>query len=406
MPFIDRRSPLTSMNARASDVAAHTVEQVVPIQQQRMMAAFRVQGIQGILYSRLGQGLRCTCHTKEHSLVKLDSDGKAAPGAINRVLTGHQNFGVSDYQARPANADEEFEFLDKEPTSPTNGFDQWLGDLDRAVDNKSSTSGVYDDGVSDGGMDLPDFDLNELGITDVSCPICFGSTYVGGYSMMRGFRKVFVPSEMQTQSIIDPNTWTLSPGTHIMTLQAPKGLTQLDVFRAMNGKIPVVAQFFIDNAPAVGQSLIRMVGDGMPHVLRVVTQSSITHIEIQFALSQEPMYFELPKRARSQDLSLLEQQEPFQIIVSPDVPLLNAQDIIVESQMGKHLIVTQVTPWNTRAMAMLGHEVQVRVAQPQELYTLLPLRQHVISKPQAANLARPSKSTVVSGMVPTTGFKF
>lgn len=406
MPLVDRRSNLTSMNARVSDVAQHMVEQVAPIHQQRMMAAFRVQGLQGILYSRLNQGMRCTCHSRNNEIVNLDPDGKASAGAINRVLTGTQNFGVSDYKDRPATADEEFDVFGDDATSPDNAFNQWMGTDNNTRDNSSDETMVYDDGQSADGLDLPDFDLNEFGLTDVSCPICFGSNFVGGYSMMRGFRKVLVPTDFVTSSTLDPQTFELSPGQHKTVLTVPRGVTRLDVFRAMRGKTPVPARFFMGRQDITQTNLVRTLGDGVARNFEVHTDHPITHLEIQFALSDEPMWFEVPKRNRTQDLSLLEQQEPFQIIVSPDVPQLYAQDVIVESQMGKHLIVTTVSPWNTKAMTVLGHEVQVRVAQPQELYTILPLREHVLQKPKTTVQARPSKAQAVSGFRPTRSFEF
>lgn len=406
MPLVDRRSNLTSMNARVSDVAQKMVEQVAPIHQQRMMAAFRVQGLQGILYSRLNQGPRCTCHSRNNEIVNLDPDGKASAGAINRVLTGSQNFGVSDYKDRPATADEEFDVFGDDATSPNNAFNQWMGTDNTTRDNSSDETMVYDDGQSADGLDLPDFDLNEFGLSDVTCPICFGSNVVGGYSMMRGFRKVFVPSDFATHSVVDPLTFELSPGEHTTAITVPRGVTRLDVFRVMRGKVPVAAKFYVDNQDVSNANLVRALGDGIVRKLRVVTDSPMTHVEIQFALSEESMYFEVPKRTRTPDLAVLEQHEPFQIIVSPDVPQLYAQDIIVESQLGKHLIVTQVSPWNTKAMTVLGHEVQVRVAQPQELYTILPLREHVLRKPKTTVQARPSKSVTVSGFKPARSFKF
>ena len=406
MPLVDRRSPLTSMNARASDVAAHTVEQVMPIQQQRLMAAFRVQGLKGILYSYLRQGMRCTCHLKDHAVAELNDDGKASDGAINRVLTGHTNFGISDYSDRPSYPDEEFDTFGDDETSPNNEFNKWLGDLNTSKNHLSDFSEVNDDGQNDGDLDLPEFDLGDLGLSDASCPICFGSTYVGGYSMMRGFRKVFVPSEMRTASTLALPKFELTPGTHTMTLTVPAGVKKLDVFRAMLNRTPVAAEFSIDGVKVQGRHVARMVADGRPHILEVTTKSNITHVEIQFATSDEPMYFELPRRNRSADMSLLEQQDPFQVIVSPEIPEINAMDIIVESQMGKHLLVTSVNPWETRARSMLGHEVQVRVVQPQELYTILPMRDHVVQKTQTAQTARVAKSQSLSGILQTRTLTF
>lgn len=395
MPFIERRSPLTSANARASDNAARMVEHLVPIQQQRMASAFRVQGIQGILYSQLTQGKACTCKSANSEVSRLSPDGKADIGTINRVLAGNSNFGVSDYKDTP---EDEFEMFDNEPTSPNNQFNKWMGDLQTTKNNPSDDPTVGDDGQSSPDLDdmLEGFDLSSVGYSDVSCPICFGSGYVGGYSMLRGYRKVLVPSDMTTQSTLDLPSFALLPGTHTASVLFPLGALHLDVFRAMNGNQVVPAAFTLDSQPLSGKNILRYC-DGRPHQLVITAQSPITHVEIQFATSTESLYFEIPRLSKSADISFLDQQEPFQIIVSPDVPTLKSLDVIAESQRGKLLIVQTVNEWNTRNRQMLGHEIQVRVAQPQELYRILPVRTKV-SGQKAVNPTRPAKSQSISGM--------
>lgn len=400
MPLIDRRSPLTSANARASDVAARLTESVIPLQQQKMAAAFRVQGIQGILYSQLKQGVRCSCHSKNVTTSQLSPDGKASPGAINRVIAGGK-FGISDYKDTP---ETEFDEFDELPTSPTNKFNQWMGDLNTGKNQPSDESQVHDDGQSIGDIDdiLGDFDMGSAGFSDVSCPICFGSSYVGGYSMFNGHRLVVVPQQMQTASVLDLLTFELSPGTHTAVVTLPRGAISLDVFRAMRGDTPVIAQFKIDNQSLAGANILRFC-DGKPHILTIECQVPLTHVEIQFATNAEPLYFEFPKRTKSSDLTLLEQEEPFQIIVSPDIPVLNTLDVIAESQLGKLLLVTNANPWNSRNRQMLGHAVMVRVTQPQELYRILPLRRHITNQ-KVVKTVRPAKSSTISGFTSTKGF--
>ncbi len=405
MPLIDRRSPLTSANARAADVAARMVEHVIPIQQQKMMSAFRVQGIQGILYSQLTQGLRCTCNTESHEVARLSPDGKAAPGIINRVLTGNSNFGVGDYRATP---EDEFDEFDDAPTSPNNPFNQWMGDLNTKHNTQSDDAEVDDDGQSSPDLDemLDGFDLSAVGYSDVSCPICFGSGYVGGYSVFRAFRRVIVPSELTTGAVLDLPRFELTPGVHNINLVLPMGAVRLDVLRAMCGDQIVPAEFKIDGSSVSGSMSVLNRCDGRPHTLSIVCNTNLTHVEVQLALSDEPIYLEIPKLTRNADISFLEQQEPFQILVSPDVPILKSLDVIAESQLGKLLIVQSVNPWNTRNRQMLGHEIQVRVAQPQELYRLLPLRSRVTGQ-KTTNVAQPARTVSQSGVIPQTkGFTF
>src|ERR1700737_3071847 len=85
-------------NARAADVAAKAVKEILPVQQMRNMSAMRVQGYPAILYTHLTQGRKCTCQSTQKQLnSRLGLDGKAKPGVINEMLTGAMEFDVSPY---------------------------------------------------------------------------------------------------------------------------------------------------------------------------------------------------------------------------------------------------------------------------------------------------------------------
>ena len=244
-----------------------------------------------------------------------------------------------------------------------------------------------------------------LGISDVSCPICFGSGYVGGYAPFRTWRHVIVPSELDTNSFYELPDLELSAGTHRVMVTLPRGAVILDVFRTMCKDKVTASKFYLDGIEVTNRRILDYC-DGAPHELKIVTAEPLTHVEMQAALSKEPIYFEFPKRTKSADISLLEQTDPFQIVVSPDVPLLQSLDIISESQNGKILIVQSVNPWNTRNHQMLGWECQVRVVQPQELYRILPFRRHVAGQ-KRTDYAIPSKAQATSGLsVVRGGFQF
>ena len=410
MPLIDRRSGLTPANMRNADVAHKLTEDIAPLQQARMMSAFRVQGIQAILYSKMSQGRQCICHGKNNEASRLSPDGKASPGAINRILTGNSNFGISSYDP----------FLDDPDEDPNRPFTSaktagggWRGDL-------NLVGGELDDEfnqieteptLGDNGQFSPDFenifdgfDMSALGLSDVSCPICFGTNVVGGYAPFRAHRHVILASELTTASYFDLPSFEMQAGTHTVQVTLPKGGVGLDVFRVMLQDKPVPARLYLDNVDLTNTRITDWC-DGRPHELKIVTPSALTHIEIQFSLSHEPIYFEFPKLTKSADISLLDQQEPFNIIVSPDIPSLQTLDVIAESQLGKMLIVQSANPWNTRNRNMLGFECQVRVAQPQELWNILP-RRKAITGQKRVNIAAPTKAKATSGVSALKGFTF
>lgn len=409
MPFINKRSNLTPANARNSDVAHLLTETIAPIQQAKYQSAFLVQGISCILYSGLHGGRKCPCRTKNNTVETLAPDGKASPGAINRVLTGNENFGISDYNAVAKNLELDPRFA---PTSPTDDISNWLGDLNSigGTDALHTTQIENEPMVGDKGQYSPDFDdmfsdfdMSALGISDVSCPICFGTSYIGGYAPYKAWRKVLIPSDFETTSYYQLPELELSPGTHTVQIVLPRGALLTDVFRTMNNDKVTASQFYLDGIDVTHRNLLAHC-DGVPHTLVIKTKEPMTHFEIQFGLSAESTYFEFPKVSQNSDISLLERTEAFQIVVSPDVPHMQVLDIIAESQSGKILIVQNVNPWNSRNRQMLGWECNVRVAQPQELWRILPFRRHVTGQ-KAVNKAIPSKSQVVSGIA-SKGLQF
>lgn len=399
MPIVNKRSPLTPANMRAADVAAKLTESITPMQQARTLSAFRVQGFQCILYNRLQQGRQCPCCTKSATVAKLSPDGKADLGVINRVLTGNPQFGIADYNPQGTIGNQ-----GQGPTS-SNPNNPWLGDLTKpgswdsdSVNLVTEKPTLGDDGQFSPDMEdlFGDFDMSHLGLTDISCPICFGSNYIGGYTPFRGFRSVFIGQDFETASFLDMETWALSPGQHTITTVLPAGVQHLDAFRVMNGRIAVPFELSIDGVSTQGKAL-RQFFDGRKHTLMLTVRSEMTHLEIQGSLSTESVYFEFPRRARSADISQLEKTEPFQILMSPDVPQLDTLDVIVESQTGMVLVVGTVNPWETAKRNPLGIECQVRASQPQELWTILPVRNPRIGD-KPSHPATPAKTQMLSGV--------
>lgn len=405
MPFIDRRSPITPANMRNADVAQRMTEHVIPMQQARMNSAFRVQGVQAVLYNRLSQGIVCSCKSKDqHVLGRLDTGDVV--GSANRAQTNTQ-FGVGSYNPMSPDAEFDDDNFQSNPTSPNNPLSQWMGDVIKAGHERDGANLILDVSAnSEAGQFSPDldnifsvFDPGTMGLTDVSCPVCFGSGYVGGYSQFRGWRHVVAaPQIVDTAATFDLTTSPLAlrPGTHTFMVVLPSGAVVIDVFRALNGDKVIGAQIKIDGTDTAQKPVLQWF-DGKPHTIQVVASDPMTHFEIQAGTSTESVFFEFPKRTKSADISLLERQEPFQIILSPDVPQLDTLDVISESQTGKFLIVQNVNDWNTRNQQMLGWECTVRTAQPAELWRILPQRRHV-SWQKTAVPAHPSKANQVGGL--------
>lgn len=402
MPVTDpTNAQIPSANARAADVAEKAIQEIMPEMQQRYMSAFRPQGVQCVHYNRLTNGRKCNCQTSQKQINGLlGKDGKADIGTINSLITGNTNFGVTPYnfnQQRVTGSDNS----QSSPLAPVNKYQGVFDILTRDEEiPMADLLGGRESGVGDNGaveemtIDemVSDFDAGSLGFNDVACPICFGTGYVGGFTPFHGHRQVLTVTDMQ----IDPegsidllkSPFVAEAKFFNVVVRLPRGAIGIDVFRVWDGENPTGAVISIDGNKITNTLQILNYCDGKQHLINASNLTRFTHLEMQFNLSTESVYFEFPRRPSSANTALLEQTEPFQIILSPNVPTMEAQDIIVEQMLGKVLVVQNVNPWNSRQRNVLGWEAIVRVIQPMELYRILPGRGRTRLKDQATNLPK------------------
>lgn len=387
-------------NARASDVAEKAVNEIIPVQQRRYYDAFRVQGIVCVHYSNLLTGRKCSCKSSQKQLNgRLDKDGKASIGDINSLLTGNMSFTVTPYDQ------------DKEPRFGPNSIET----SPLAPVNKNQ--GVFDIATFDPDIDFPfadivdqpafgdngpvnpvtidelagDFDAGVTGFFDTSCPVCFGTGFIGGYSPYHAHRWVTTVADVQlVNGELDllQKPWVASCDSFNTIVTLPRGAINVDAFKVWNSTKQVASTFTIDGTVIASIPQLLAFCDGHKHLLQATVNGPFTHFEMQFKLSTESVYFEFPKRSSSSNTALLEQMDPFQIIMSPNLPMMESLDIITESQLGKTLIVQNVNPWQSRNRNMLGWECQVRVIQPMEIYRLLPKRDRVMTKDATTEMVR------------------
>lgn len=400
MPVIDpTNAQINAANARASDVAERAVTEIMPQMQQRYYDAFRVQGVQCVHYNRLSSGRKCSCQASRKQINGLlGKDGKADIGTINTLITGNPNFGVTPYNANQQRLTQ----TDNTVSSPLAPLDKYQGVFDNLGVNReipmADLLGGRKEGVGDNGpvsnltIDdmVSDFDANSLGFTDVACPICFGTGYVGGYTPFQANRQVLTVTDMQIDpegriDVLKSPLVAEAKSFNVIT-RLPRGAIGIDVFRVWDGDTPTGATITIDGTLITSTLQILSFCDGRQHLINATNLTRFTHLEMQFNISRESVYFEFPRRPSSANTALLEQTEPFQIILSPNVPTMEAQDIIVEQMLEKVLVVQNVNPWNSRQRNVIGWEAIVRVIQPMEIYRILPARGRTMSKDRATNL--------------------
>lgn len=407
---------LIPTNTRLVDVAKRQIETLLPHQNKRYHNAFEVQGFSCCLYRKLTNGVKCLCHSRSNATVSiLDMDGNAAPGIINELLTNNQ-FGVRPYGAIPTqtfSVENSMPVINANPGRTTvdqgaiekarygtpgeqyDDEDEWAPGVGVIVEDGASTGRVLGDPASTLEELTQGFDQFDMGITDRSCPICFGTGYVGGFGVYNGWRSV-----LDSQTII-PGSATVYIEEFVPTIECTvvnfKAITLpmavgVDTFTVMNGNKPVPCTMTVDGQQVTEGNLLKFC-DGRPHNLGIVfgKLTTFTHWEIQLNQSTKPALFEFPKLSQGSIESAIERTDPFQIVMSPQLPMLQPGDVIVDCTYGKYLEVKSSNWWNDKSRAVLGWECDVRPCQPQELVTLLPLRRQLESQ-RRPTMVRPTIS--------------
>jgi hypothetical protein len=216
-----------------------------------------------------------------------------------------------------------------------------------------------------------------FGYTDSSCPVCFGSGYIGGFNVFRGWRTVLVPYEPSallppeaTLELQDKPASVECTECSWVNVRLPLGVVSVDRIQVFHDDRPVPgSQLHVDGVPITSDAQFLGFCDGRPHLLRVsLTETGrISHLEIQLNQSEQSANFELPRQTKNSNMGLLERTDPFQVVFSPLISLVKAQDIVVESVTGRILQVKGCTSWNDRRATILGWEADVRPTQPQEI---------------------------------------
>lgn len=381
-------SRMMPANSRAVDVAIRAIDEITPIQQTRIANAFKPQGSQGILYNRLEQGTKCTCSSRKLNLAnRMGEDGKLSDAAISSMLHG-MTIETAGYAPRE-------DATITSPFAPKNQHQTLNNDTHQNTDTLVIPL-FADELVKDDGArrettldDLAgEFDPTIFGMSDIACPVCFGTGFVGGYAPLHTYRAVMPVNharllldsggEIDTQA----TPWRARVRSFTASVLVPSGIVSVDSCRVYDMDKPIYADITLNGQKATDKLFLDNAGKMVSLAVDFGKSAYFTHFEFQAATSTESAYFDLPKLPQSGDLTMLDSTNPFTVLFSPDIPRLFKQDVIVEAQYGKVLVVHSVTPWSTRQKHNLGYEAEVRVAQPQELFNILPRRGRTLSKYQ------------------------
>lgn len=438
MPILSRsNNRVLPANERTSDVARKAIDDLKVVERNRYHNAFKVQGSQGILYHALTCGMQCHCKATGKSVQsRLNLDGTASAGFLNSMLTGGLDFGVLPYGLKPADSPtydpnatpravgsapltrntgvtNDFftlstALVDYEPTvNASISADDDLPAMYTAdgITPLRNTPGTPSDSYTNDPINQPgatvvangvgpngpvgDLEFETLidrdnlgGITDANCPVCMGTGYVGGFSVLNGWRQVLthqaVGSTFTGPGVVNLEETVPSVECMVATFPVllPAHAVGVDALRVWNVFQVVSPVIKIDGVVLRSQQELMRFCDGRQHTLTLefAEPSRFTHVELQVNQSLDSYLFDLPKTTKNNMRTMLQNMQDMQILVSPKVPLIRPGDFIAESTYNTVLAVSSVPAWNDNKRTVLGWECEVRPTQPQELYSLLPRR--------------------------------
>lgn len=384
MPILTRFSGrVLPANTRAVDVAKQEIQRLIPAHAQRTHNAMAVAGYESILYLRKTSGIHCACKRKSKEVFsRMDQDGNLSPGLIESIISGDQS-GPVPYGTKYRDSSTYFEVnqATDDLVDPFNRTGKGTPpDLNRMTsDSQDPNSGTLldDDGLEE-LITGPVLDYGGVGLTDTSCPICFGTGFVGGFSPLSAHRIVLSYQDPSCDStgVIDLNafvpTITCDYISFEVVLPPAIGVDALNVY---NGREVLQVPIHIDDAVVTSNRHLLQYCDGKLHTITLQWPqlTNFTHLEIQ--LQQSPSIpIDFPKVTRQSIQTMIENMGDMQIQVSPQIPLVRPGDIVAESTFGKNFLIKNVTPHNDIRAQVLGWEADVRVIQPQELTWMLPRR--------------------------------
>lgn len=413
MPFASGRTHNRTLppNSRAVDVAKEAIRDLMPTQQRKYDNVFKVQGYESLVYNRLTQGLICSCQGGQKVFsTLLNEDGKMPVGTMNSLLTGGMEFKVQPYGARASGRPE---LRPVRGIPPLAREDQFYGELIDEGKMIGDNVGVETDPYvkttklgtpgerGDNGpvqVDTLDdevemFDTNILDFSSSKCTVCFGTGFVGGYSVLHSWRKVLTVNSPERDSVTGTIEGYKTPNAFFAQEVAfrtilPKGFVYLDAFKVWNNVDRVTPDaILIDNLP-YSDSLLAAFCDGRIHVIKIQFDDLTywTHLEVQLGLSHETAMIDFPKLTSGTSIEVRDLTEDVSIVGSPTIPKLSTYDVLVESTFGKAFIIGSSSMWNDRDRNVLGWDVSARVIQPSELLHNLPRRRQLNQR--NVNMAR------------------
>lgn len=323
-------------NSRLPEIARRSIRAIGNAAAQQLVNAINVNGVPSLLYPRLQAGRKCTCQQVNSSV--LTADG---------TLTEHQINGLVSI------------------TTPLSHDD-----------NRVFTYGLPNDPIAlldDPQTATPTFSR----FADTACGVCFGTGFVGGFTLYNGFRIVAVPDDFDfdtgyTDQQSMPNLGVIpAQGTATTVITLPRGVQRVIARRVLNSTDDLSASIKLSLST---QDTLASTGKPVEVVITNVTDEDVmfTHLEIAALQTANLMKVDFPKLDKNPRVALYDDIGGQSIIIPPSVSGLPPLSIITENLWGAAWMLTEVNTVEDNSGFQHWYETSGRLIQASETYDALP----------------------------------
>lgn len=393
MPLIIRNSnPMLPRNNGSVNIARSAIDQTLPRALRQYENALAVDSTPVTYYRRRNGGLKCSCQgavlpnvmavlDMEPGVAVLDAKGVGTQDYVQSMLQGSV-FSIDRYGSRPQHfdgvgGDNPQRSVPHSPLVQSGFTHNKSTDLDDPFAEQIEDGSVED--LFDTGVE------NNLAIATATagCAVCLGTGWVGGYDPSNALRLTYdARASWQGDFIADASTaparLTLF-GARVLEISvfAPSAVIGLEALRVWSDKTAVSDLTIEAVVAGVARSITSGLAAGSTTLLRITLGESvsyITHLEVQFELSLNPVYANFSRLSYSENLQLPENLDSANLVISPSLPHVQLYDIVADGMYRRLWKITAVNPAIDRERQINGWEATARILQSYELSNLLPKR--------------------------------
>lgn len=431
-------TPTFPTNTGISPVAQQRIDTLVSAANRKHAEALKTDGTQGFLFLKQRVGLPCTCQLVQTTADQMTlstptlkiADSSTDSGSADSSPMGRA-FRVRDYDGLFSNS------LTKAPP-PTGSTLQEIhqrrmaerGDFtqsemipveaDQSIDEILSMADGFEDEDSAALQKQPSL-ARLYGGEKSPCAICFGSGFVGGYSLHAGQRLILDASGTAPVTLQDCEIdRTTAPHSFIIERSGTKAVEWTVVVPTyFHSVLGVAVRNNID--PAVGFIVEAHTGNGnwnavTPQYLasfngtpttltlrvRPVTsdapgtgQFRFTHVELLYQIAS-PLIVNLPTFERTLDYEQFDVLQTLSGVEFPaSIPMLDREAVLVDTKYNQAWNVVSVESKRTASNQTFNNVVSLRLIQQYETKFLLNL-----ARGKVVELVYPNKLETVQGHQP------